>query len=260
MTDPVAAYSHLQPTAPAAPTLAHLCRLYGKMLDMSARPVPFRAFYAWFHPVTDSPVLSDAVLHGDAPVQAVTDRNGDFYLDVPQGARIVVQVPGSRSIYPMAVPRVAVAPLFSHLFPHPVLLTWCEAVLDDDFSAEVLDFLLDVDGSPINEIEVPINTDFYFGLCAEYSDGTLCRLLNINYEVLEEGGPDITVTRPDAHTVCVRRSSVGDVTLRSLEEESLTGEETLWEAAGYSAQNPPLFLPTEAHELNDAEDLIIHFV
>lgn len=259
MTDPVPAIPAIQPTPPSAPSQAHLCRLYGKLTTIDGRPDPFKGICVWLHPVLDTAVLVDAVMLSGHPVKSVTNRSGEFYFDVPKESGITVLLPGLRRHYTMEVPDLDVAPLFPHLFPHPVLLSWCGADPELRTCVQELTFLTDGFGNPINEINAPIDTDVYFGISVEFSNGVKYRVQSLEFEIPEAGNPDVTISQPDVDTICIRKSLAGDVTLISLLEESLGTTGQLWVRVGYLEEYPPYFLPPSSHELDDAQDLIIHF-
>lgn len=247
-------YSSAQSEVPAAPQNADLCRLYGKLVDLSGRPVAYRTLLMWSWPILDQAVISGTAQLLQPPVPCVSKRDGTFTVDIFRGAPISVLLPETRRHYQMVVPDLAVAPLFDFLVPYPIKVSWCLVDPEDNTSHSPI---LDSEDEPSTLIEALVGDTVYVGLCVEYSDGSVCRKLNIAYEGSLSG--DAIFEEESAHVVKITATDAGSVVLTSLELESTVENQSFWERVGFANPLPPQYLPCQAYELQDAEDLIIQF-
>ena len=246
--DPTPALPVLQPEVPEPPALAGFCRLYGKLVDLSGQPVPFRTIEVFLRPTIAVPAIADHVAFVQEPVRAFSDRNGTFFVDVPQDVEITVRMPGLVHGRSMRVPKLEVASLFAYLFSHPVRLYWCASSPGDDTSTFPLAEL------PPGFIDAAVATDFYIGLAVEYSDGFTCRLNQPKFEAQNASESELI-----GATIRIKKVTAGTVTITSLEEESLSEPNGLWTRVGYTDPQPPYFVPTEAQSLEDAPLLSVVF-
>lgn len=234
-----------------------MCRLYGRIVNLEGCPTAFEVIEFRAAVLPGNTVLADGVVVSPSKTQAVTNRDGYFQIDLPRSADILLRLPHERQLRGLTVPDLECALLFGHVFPHPNLLKWVGLDPDDD---TVIDDL--VYTSP-NTIAAPVGVDVYLGIAACFSDGSRCAFTN---PIVELGGPDASTTDFEVifGTALIRlqRSSAGTVTLTSLEQESLSDTQKLWERAGYVSsfeRFPPYFFPPNAHELCDVDDLTIVF-
>ena len=225
-----------------------MCRLYGRWVDLSGRPLAFRSMKVTLLRAIGVPGIADAT-GGWGTTSATTNRNGDFYFDVPRGVEISVDLPELASWF-VTAPDEEVAALFDYLFPRPVRLYWTESSLGDDVSATEI-----ILGSG-NVVTAPAAVPFYAGVGAEWSNKTACRIPRPNYVVTGEDEHELD----GAATIVIHKDLPGTVILTSTEEEEAEiSQVPLWERAGYVAR-PPVYLPPSTHTLSNPSPLNIVFV
>lgn len=237
--------------APDPPSSPVLCRLYGKLTDISGQPLRYRnlTFRSYVGPRSAS--VSEKSYFG-SKITAITKRDGTFCVDLPKCARIQVFIPEyMRAPMYMEVPDLDVAPLADHLFPYPVELQWYEVVDATDPDCPDIQPL---DRNP-PDYEIRPAGDLELVMVAIYSNSQLYIVREPDYSA---DGFDAVVDIPN-NIVRVTGSSSGTGTLTATLEENLPGEQTLWERVGYSNEGAPYFLSADSYTLNQPEPLVIEF-
>ena len=239
----MATYPHraLQPSPPAPPASAAVCRLYTRVLDLGGEPLAFRALLVAPYASPSSLAQSGNVSVGE-PRRAFSDRHGYLQIDLLRGARVLVLLPGTLDYRPFTVPDLAVAPLLEHLYPYPLRSLF--VTVDEDGTPSELEV-------EAGEASVPVGTRL--GLGVEWSNGELMLLkdpgpMYLDSEVLDIAGSVVEFGEP-----------VEGLELRSGLEETVDPDRTgsLWVRVGYERTESPLHVPALSDAFSLADPVIL---
>jgi len=232
-------------TAPAPPDDDRLCRVYGRVADLSGRPVAFQAFTfqlqaAAFYGGVSGPsfILDD--------LKAVSDRNGQFYADLPRNTDFLLSAPAYRDPIPVRVPDTDVICLSDILFPYPVRLQWFFTDATDDPT------LLPIPQDPPGFVDIASGVEYLLTLAVVWSDCSVVPLSTAAYTA----GDWTTFERVDAFTLRGAATVGTPATLVSAEEDEFQDLGAMWERAGFDPSTfSPHFFPDQDYDLIDTDVL-----
>ena len=132
------AYIDLQPTPPSAHPSGSLCRMYGRIVDMTGDPARFvRVEFVMAGASTYQPALHPHLSITSLSKAVSTDVGGNFQIDLLRGLPVLWKMYPDAFFREMVVPDDDVVPFFDYALPRPIYFGWKTTVGENDpvFSA-----------------------------------------------------------------------------------------------------------------------------
>lgn len=254
------AYIDLQPTPPSSHPSGSLCRMYGRIVDMTGHPARFvRVEFVMAGANTFQPALHPHLSITSLSKAVATDVEGNFQVDLLRGLSVLWRVYPDAFFREMSVPDEDVVPFFDYALPRPIYFGWKTTVGENDpvFSAlpsweddvELLFVVLQV--SPGDSVVIEPFVMWSNGH-ASYPGNGITVAQNLNGAVVTSNEGTFTVS------VDEDAEDEQQVAVIKLNTSLLSDEEgSIYTFAGWSADGTLSLVPAETFALRNLPELRI---